>query len=138
MTGQRFDGRGIVARLLFGLLLVFSVYNPSGYSFWHWVISAGGNPWAKAFVGVMLLGLHGLIWKSVIGVLQPLGMFFLAALSSAGFVALAELDLLDPRDPNAQALGVMFTLVLLLTAGLSLSPIMHRLSGVQHVEEIPH
>lgn len=139
MTGGRpYDWRAVMARLLFSLLLVFSIYNPSGYSFWHWVISPEGNPWAKAFVGVLLLGLHVLIWKAVMAVLRIWGALFIVGVCIAGFVLLSELGLVDRTDPNALAIGVMFTLVLLLTAGLSLASIMHRLTGVQHVEEVPH
>jgi hypothetical protein len=61
MSLSRYDWRAVVARLLFSLLLVFSIYNPSGYSFWHWVQSSSGNPWAKAFVGVVLFGIHWLV-----------------------------------------------------------------------------
>jgi hypothetical protein len=38
-----FDWRSISSRVLFAMLLVFAVYNPSGrFSYWHWLISGEG------------------------------------------------------------------------------------------------
>jgi Family of unknown function (DUF6524) len=138
MMAQRYDWQSVVARLLFSLLMVFSLYNPSGYSYWHWVQSASGNPWAKAFVGVLLLGLHGLLWRAVLAVLRPFGVALLVALCVCGFVALSELGLVDRADADTQLIAGMATLVVLLTSGLTLASLMHRLTGVQHVEEVPH
>lgn len=143
MSQARYDWRAVVARLLFSLLLVFSIYNPSGYSFWHWVLSpqgggAWGSPWVKAFLGVILLGLHALVWRAVLAVLRPLGVAFIASLGLTGFVALGEMGLLDRGDPDARSMAVLVTLTLILTAGLTLASLMHRLTGVVHVEEVPH
>lgn len=142
MSMARYDWRAILARLLFSLLLVFSVYNPSGYSFWHWVLSpAGGvwgSPWVKAFLGVVLLGLHALIWRAVLAVLRPLGVIFIVALCGTGFVAVGEIGLVDRSDLDAQLIAMLLTLTLILTTGLTLASLMHRLTGVLHVEEVPH
>ncbi len=138
MSLSRYDWRAVVARLLFSLLLVFSIYNPSGYSFWHWVQSPSGNPWAKAFLGVVLFGIHWLVWRAVLAVLRPYGVVFIAALCGTGFIAFCELGLVDRGDADAQIIALLLTLVLILTIGLTLASLMHRLTGVLHVEEVPH
>lgn len=143
MTGPRYDWRAVVARLLFSLLLVFSLYNPSGYSFWHWIHwPAGEGSWAmfwlKMFCGAAVLGIHYLVWTAVIAVLRPYGVLWLLLLSGCGFAALAEAGLLDREDPNTWLMAVMFSAAGILTAGLTKASIMHRLTGVQHVEEVPH
>jgi hypothetical protein len=138
MTARPFDWRAVVARLLFSLLLVFSLYNPSGTSYWHWLTRGDGSPWAKAFVGLLLLLVHVLVWRAAFSVLRPWGAILLTAICLLGFVMLSELGLLDRGDPDALLIGVMFTLVVLLTAGLTLASVLHRLTGVQHVEEVPH
>ncbi len=143
MTAARYDWKAVVARLLFSLLLVFSLYNPSGYSFWHWIHWPGGEGgwamfWLKLFCGVAVLGVHYIVWKAVIAVLRPYGVVFLMLLSGIGFVGLAEAGLLDREDPNTWLIAAMSTLVVIQTAGLSMASIMHRLTGVQHVEEVPH
>lgn len=142
MTGPRYDWRAVVARLLFSLLLVFSLYNPSGYSFWHWLNAPSDSPWnslwTKGFVGLGVLYLHVLVWKAALAVLRPWGTLFILAFCGLGFATLAEFRLLDHRDAGTVLIAVMFSMVAVLTAGLSLASIMHRLTGVQHVEEVPH
>ena len=85
-----------------------------------------------------MLGLHFLIWKTVIAILRPSGVFYILTLSGLGFAAMSEFGLLDRQDAGTVLIAVMFTMVAVLTAGLTLASIMHRLTGVQHVEEVPH
>jgi hypothetical protein len=47
---------GILLRVVFALALVLLTFNPSGYSFYHWIVRAGAGASAvKAFAGVLLL-----------------------------------------------------------------------------------
>jgi hypothetical protein len=138
MSATRYDWRAVVARLLFSLLVVFSLYNPSGYSWWHWVTLGPGQLWVKLFVSLLLAGLHWVLWRHVVAVLRPYGVAFLSILCVSAFVALSEAGLLDRTDGDTLALVVLATLVVVLTSGLSAASILHRLTGVQHVEEIPH
>ncbi|WP_353212667.1 DUF6524 family protein [Rhodovarius sp.] len=142
MTAAPYDWKAVVARLLFSMLLVFSLYNPSGYSYWHWMGAPTNGPWnsfwAKGFVGLGVLGLHVLVWKTVFAILRPSGVFYILTLSGLGFAAMSEFGLLDRQDGGTVLIAVMLTMVAVLTAGLTLASIMHRLTGVQHVEEVPH
>jgi hypothetical protein len=142
MTGPTYDWKAVVARLLFSLLLVFSLYNPSGYSYWHWMGAPTNGPWnslwIKAFVGLGIIGLHFMVWKAALAVLRPYGVFFVLSFCGLGFAALSEFGLLDRHDGGTMLMAVMLSLVAVLTAGLSKASIMHRLTGVQHVEEVPH
>jgi hypothetical protein len=47
---------GFFLRLLVAFMLVFSTYNPSGYSYYHWVVEniSSPTPW-MALVGILLL-----------------------------------------------------------------------------------
>ena len=47
---------GFLLRLLAAFALVFASYNPSGYSYYHWVVEqiASPTPWL-ALVGIVLL-----------------------------------------------------------------------------------
>ncbi|NDG49245.1 MAG: hypothetical protein EBY30_09420 [Rhodospirillales bacterium] len=142
MTSSPYDWKAVVARLLFSLFLVFSLYNPSGYSYWHWMGAPPNGPWnslwAKGFVGLGVLGLHVLIWKTVIAILRPSGVFFVLTLSGLGFAAISEFGLLDRQDLGTVLMAIMIMLVAVLTTGLNKSSIMHRLTGVQHTEEVKH
>jgi hypothetical protein len=134
---RRFDWTGLVARLLFSFLVVFSLYNPSGYSFWHW-LWVPGLFWVKCAIGIALLGVHILLWRSVVSVLRPWGVALAALVGASGFAALSSTGAIDHADPGVIVIALLAGLAVLMTLGLSLALIMHRLTGVQHVEEVPH
>lgn len=47
---------GVLVRIVFALALVLLTFNPSGYSFYHWIVRAGAGAMAvKAFAGMLLL-----------------------------------------------------------------------------------
>jgi len=131
----RFDWRGVVARLLFSFFAVFAVYNPSGHSWWHWFWLAEAGAWTKLAVTLLLVGLHGFIWTTVVGVLKWRGVVLVLATLFAGYMALA------PLVPAGAQMGggrlmLLSLLALLYAAGLSYSHIHHRLAGVSHVEKV--
>jgi len=137
MSARRFDWTALVARLLFSLLMVFSLYNPSGYSYWHW-LWIEGHFWPKACVGVALLGVHLLLWRAVVAVLRPWGVALWSLAGLCALVALASTGVIDHAEPRVIIMAVLTGLSGLMALGLSLASIMHRLTGVQHVEEVPH
>ncbi len=56
MARDRFTWLEFLARLLIALVLVFATFNPTGYSFYHWVIpELPAFTALKAFAGVVLL-----------------------------------------------------------------------------------
>lgn len=137
MNIRRFDWTGLVARLLFSLLMVFSLYNPSGYSFWHWLWQPGLF-WTKAALGLALLGVHVLLWRSVLAVLRPWGIVLAGLIGACVYGALGSTGTIDSSDLRVVIMALLTGLAVLMALGLSLAPAMHRLTGVQHVEELPH
>lgn len=73
----------LVARLLFSLTLVFATYNPTGYSFFHWITYPGAAlPSLKAIVAVALVMIYYAMFRVVFGALRRSGIIMggLAAL----------------------------------------------------------
>ena len=134
MTGH-FDWRGVVARLLFSAFAVFAVYNPSGHSWWHWLWRGEAGFWTKLAVTLLLLGLHGVIWATVLGVLKRRGVLLVLATAFAGAMALAPLVPASPVE-GGRVLLLLAMVVLLYAAGLSYSHLHHRLAGITHVEKV--
>ena len=134
MTGH-FDWRGVVARLLFSAFAVFAVYNPSGHSWWHWLWRGEAGSWTKLAVTLLLLGLHGVIWATILGVLKRRGVLLVLATGFAGAMAVAPLLPVAPAE-GGRALLLLGLLVLLYAAGLSYSHLHHRLAGITHVEKV--
>lgn len=58
---HRFDLSSFIIRWIICLFLVFATYNPSGYSFFHWIGEADGWWLAKIAVGALLFSGNGLI-----------------------------------------------------------------------------
>jgi len=63
------------ARFLFSLALVLATYNPSGYSFYHWVIDFGaGLPSLKVIVALILVMIYYVIFRVVFAAFRRSGL----------------------------------------------------------------
>jgi hypothetical protein len=81
-----FSWRGVAIRILVSFLIVFLTYNPTGYSYLHWLAGAGGGPLAlKIAAGIFLLILLYLFFSVTYGVFRLSGLL-------AGAVAAALLS----------------------------------------------
>jgi hypothetical protein len=134
---RNFSLGGLVGRFAASLVLVIATYNPSGYSFVHWV--AGNFPHiqpVQLVVGILLLGLwlffaHA-TWRSLgtLGII--LGVAFFAAvlwmMSSWGWFNLSS------HTPVTWLALLM--IACLLTFGLSWALIERRISGQVIVEDV--
>ncbi|RYI98725.1 MAG: hypothetical protein EON47_18780 [Acetobacteraceae bacterium] len=134
MTTQ-FDWRGVAARVLFSSFAVFAAYNPSGHSWWHWLWRGEAGFWTKLAVTLLLLGLHGVIWATVLGVLKWRGVMLVLATLFASAMALAPLVPASPVE-GGRVLLLLVMVALLYAVGLSYSHIHHRLAGISHVEKV--
>jgi hypothetical protein len=118
-----------ILRWLFTFFLVFSTYNPSGRSFYHW---AKQDEVSAALVGVVAVILFGgylflirATWRSI----KPGG-----AVLAAIFLTLFNVTLVDLGFVSVAADGVITVMFLasfatLLAIGVSFSAIRARLSG---------
>lgn len=127
-----------VMRLLCSLLLVFSTYNPTGYSYVHWTIGDASAPVAlKVVVGIGLVLVYGVVLTVMFAAFRGLGMIvggFAALLFS---VELAILLVPVPRGASWHSwalLGqyaVLLALALVIAFGVSWSHLIERLTGQQ-------
>ena len=128
---------GILLRFLTAVVLVFTTYNPDGYSYVHWVRDnlEEGLP-LKVFAGVVLL----IAWTVFIrATLRSLGAFGLL-LAAAFFGALIWLIVyygLVPAD-SVRALTYIGLVVLcgVLATGVSWSHIRRRITGQVDTDEL--
>jgi len=132
---ERFGWRGLVARVLFSGFVVFAVWNPSGESYWHWVVQGSGGFWPKAAVGLGLLFVHGTIWLSLLSALRWRGVILLSLLLLATWQSLAALAPARGGDSVSAGTAILTGLALLYAAGLSWSHIHHRIAGLVHLDK---
>ena len=134
---ETFTFVGLLVRLLLALALVLITFNPSGYSFLHWL--ADGFPAVtplKVATGLALL----IAWIVFIrATLQSIGIFGVV-LMGLFFVALIWLLVswgwIDMTNKGAVIWTALVIVSLVLTAGLSWAHIRRRLAGQATVDEV--
>ncbi len=127
---------GYIVRLLAAMLVVFGAYNPSGYSYYHWLQIDFGD-WAfKLFIGLLLIVAFYLqinaMWRSM----RLIGTGSLTLVILAGGWLASDLGLVDLNDQTQLILGGQIGITALLGTGLSWSHIRYRLSGQVDLENI--
>jgi hypothetical protein len=137
MSAGRFDWRGVVARALFSLFLVFAVYNPSGTSYLHWVLQGFGWFWAKLAIGAALAAVLLMLWRTTRGVLGRRGIGLVLAFCLGLGMTVTHLTGSGLLAEGTLMLWALLSLAALFTAGLCYSHLHHRLGGITHTEEVP-
>lgn len=133
---QPFRLSGLISRLAFSLLIVFVPYNPTGYSFYHWLIDMGSGLISLKILIFLLLAI--VYWALVrIG----FGAFRLSGLIAASLAALLfSFIVITGVVPHAAGASWSFYFVLaqyivlvafaiVIAFGLSWSFIIERLTG---------
>jgi len=120
----------ILVRMLAVAFLIGSAYNPSGYSYYHWILDGPGGLWAvKTLLGLGIL--IGFIF-CVAATARSLGLLFsvpLAIVIGAAIWVLVHFGLIDLSDGTQRILTFEIALIVLLGTGVSFSLIRYRLSG---------
>lgn len=125
-------------RWLAALVLVFVSYNPSGFSWFHWVGNAydgdGLGP-VHYFSGIVLLAGWTVFVIATQRSLGFAGSIIGAGLIGTGIWLLVELGVLSAGSMSAIGWLALFALATLLAVGLSWSHVWRRMSGQLEVDE---
>jgi hypothetical protein len=128
---------GILVRFLMALVLVFATWNPTGWSFVHWLLRVLPAVTAPVvFAGVVLL-IGGIVFlHATLESLGILGILLAGAFFASLTWLLFDLGWLSSR--NEVMSYVALTLIAsVLAVGMSWSHIWRRLSGQVEVDEGP-
>ena len=128
---------GVALRFLFALLLVLLSYNPSGYSFFHWVYNSIHHitPYI-VIAGLILLIGWGIYIKATLNSLGIVGIIVLAALFASLVWLFIYWGFLSVSDISAMAWVIEVLLAALLAVGMCWSHFTRRMSGQVDVDEI--
>ncbi len=122
-----FSYSSFLVRWLVALFMVLATYNPSGYSYVHWLMEFTAELWPfKALAGLLLLVVYGLFGLATLRALGSAGIGLITLLSAAVIWVLVDLRLLSAFDPPMIALLIVANV---LAIGVSWSHIRQRLSG---------
>jgi len=128
-----------VLRFVGAVLIVLLTFNPSGYSYYHWVSdairSSGFGP-EYAFSGVVLLIGWFILVRSSYRSLGPVGLFLAAAFIGTFVWLLDEYKLINTETTSATGWTALISLSALLAIGMSWSHIRRRLSGQVDMDDV--
>lgn len=127
---------GVLVRFIVATFLVFATYNPSAYSYYHWVINRGDSSLPLLLIAGIALLIGWIIFlRATMRSLGLIGVSLLLALLAC-FVWLAI-------DFNLVNLGsqvfvyiVLVVFAFTLAVGMSWSHIRRRMSGQTDVDDI--
>lgn len=132
---------GFLVRWLGAALLVFATYNPTGWSYLHWAMGAGGEAGAgdvplKILVGLLLLGGFGVYFRATWLSLGLLGIALVVAVFGVFVWLLYDYQLVDVASPMVIVLVVEAILTIVMGVGMSWSHVQRRLTGQLDVDDL--
>jgi hypothetical protein len=129
---------GLALRLLFAMLIVFSTYNPSGYSFAHWVreaMAAGSLTPLHALAGVVLLIGWTIFVRTTWASLGVMGLVLSAAFFAIMIWALVFYHLLRADSSNVFVWIGLLCIATILALGMSWGHLQRRASGQIEIDK---
>ncbi len=145
MVGEGISAKGIAARFIIALVLVYATFNPEGYSYFHWAIEpavrghmevARDQLPVKLLVGLLLVGIWAFLIQTTRRSLGLKGIMLMVAILAALVWALIDWHVLNPGSNRAIGHIVLLALVLVMTLGASWSHISRRVSGQVDTDDI--
>lgn len=128
---------GIGIRFLIAMILVFSTYNPDGYSYIDWVLQTDtGSIPLKILLGVVLLIGWAIYIRATRRSLGMFGMLLAIAFFGTSLWLLIDLNIIPANSIRAVSYIILFIIGSLLATGMCWSHIRRRISGQQDVDEI--
>jgi hypothetical protein len=134
---DQFNIVSLVWRIVFALALVLLTFNPTGHSYYHWLMD--GFPAVQPLevvVGILLVIAWVVFVRSTLAATGALGLVLMLALFGSIVWWMASRGWLDVSNRSAMAWVVLVILGLVLGIGMSWSHIRRRLSGQAAVDRI--
>jgi uncharacterized membrane protein len=138
---KKFNFVSFLLRFIGAAVVVLATFNPSGYSYFHWVQDAIGKDGSGfgaeyAFVGVVLLIGWTILVNSTLRALGALGLFLAAAFIGTLVWLMTSYGVFEAETSTAITWTALISLAALLAVGMSWSHIRRRLSGQVDVDDI--
>jgi len=137
MAVKRFSFLNFVIRFAMALILVFGTYNPSGYSWYHWVVQATNkiDP-LLIFAGVVLLIGWVIYLRATLRSLGEIGTLLALVFFAALTWVMIDYRLLSLDNPTVFTWVMLSMLSAIMATGMSWSHIRRRMSGQLDVDDV--
>lgn len=128
---------GVFLRFIVALVLVFSSYNPEGYSYYHWVLPDYKDITPlKLLAGIVLLTGWVIYIRATVRSLGILGLVLSIAFFATLIWLVEDMGWINADTPRAVSYIGLFILCAVLAAGMSWSHIRRRISGQVDVDDL--
>ncbi len=137
MANQTFSSASFFIRLFFALILVFTTYNPTDYSFYHWASQSieQGLQALMIFCGVTLLIGWAIYIRATITSLGIIGLVLAFAFFGALLWVVIDLGIVPADSIEIITYIILVLLSFVLSIGMSWSHIRRRMSGQLDVND---
>jgi hypothetical protein len=132
---MRISWLGVLVRLIAALAVVLLSYNPTGYSFYHWVLQDLSAITAmKAFSGAVLLVGWVICIRTAFVALGATGLVLSALVLGTLIWVLTDYGILNPDRPSVLSWVSVIVIGIILGIGLSWSLLRARVTGQVEVD----
>jgi len=136
MASRSFNFAGFMIRWILALFLVFSTYNPSGYSWYHWLTNAENKIDPLIALAAVLLLIGWVIYvRATARSLGVIGTLLALALFGTLVWALIHYQVISLGNTMLLSYIVLVILSAVMATGLSWSHIRRRMSGQLDVDD---
>ncbi len=137
MAIKSFNAGNFLVRLIIAVALVFATYNPSGYSWYHWLVKSNFAVDPMIILsGIVLLIVWIIFLRATMRSLGPAGTLLAAAFFGVIVWALIYYGWLSLENPTAMQYVLLLMLSAILGTGMSWSHIRRRMTGQLDVDDI--
>ena len=135
-NNNNLSSRGFFLRLLFALILVLLTYNPSEYSYYHWVLQSF-EVFNEIVVpaGIVLLIGWSIYIRATLRSLGAWGLLLSAALFGSLLWVIIDWGVIDVNNISMLSWIIEIILALVLGVGMSWSYIRRKMSGQVDIED---
>lgn len=131
-----FSFQGFLARWLMAIFLVMATYNPSGYSYFHWVAGVDGQWIVKILVGIVLAILYATFILATLRSLGAAGIAMWVLLFGAIVWFLIDIGLIERLTAGSILTILLVVLANVVAVGVSWSYMRARLSGQADTNDV--
>lgn len=141
MAMNKFTTSSFLLRVTGAAIIVFATFNPSGYSFFHWLsdsMQANGTELGaqQAFVGVVLLIGWTILIRSTFRSLGAFGLLLASAFIGTFVWLMSSYGMLKADTSTSISWVALASLSVLLAIGMSWSHIRRRMTGQVDIDDI--
>ncbi|MDH3668099.1 MAG: DUF6524 family protein [Paracoccaceae bacterium] len=137
MAARSFTLMSFLWRWVAALCLVLATFNPSGASFYHWIVETGeADLPVKVFAAVAIVIVYIIFLRATWRSIGPIGVALALAFFGALIWMMVYYGLLDPEQTTVFTYVGLVLIATVMAIGLSWSHVRRRLSGQMDMDDV--